>query len=109
MISLSRMATTVEVCGGLSGPDHPDEARLLLAVALDHAQPSGQQEIELVGRLLGVEQHPPARQGEPGGLRRAFVPEEHPREGGVLQVFGKIHHATSLASPSSLRQTTPRA
>ncbi len=83
--------------GRLAWSDHAQELGLLALVAAHHAQPTGQQEVQLVRLLAGVEQHPPAGQREPRHLRRAFRADEQPRQGGVLDVLRQADHLGTLA------------
>ncbi len=96
------------LAGRLAGADHAHEARLLAFRPLDHAQPPRHQEIEPVGVLAGVEQHPPARQGEPRRLGRAPVAHEQPRQRRILEIVGQIDHGGSLTSAGSRRQRLDR-
>ncbi len=88
----------------LAGADHPQEVRLLTFVTLHHAQASGDQEVEAVGVLPRVEQHPPARQREPRRLGRASATQEQPGEGRVLEVGGQLDHDQK---PSLERESPP--
>ncbi len=92
------------LAGRLAGTDHAQEARLLPLGPMHHAQAPRHQEIEPVGVLPGVEQHPPAGHGEPRRLGRAAVAQEQTRQRRVLDVVRQVDHGASLALAASIQK-----
>ncbi len=84
------------LAGRLAGSDDAQELRLLALGAADHAQLAGQQQVDPVRRLAGVEQHPSAGKREPGHVGRTPVPQEQARQGGVLDMLGQRDHRRTL-------------
>jgi len=90
------------LAGRLSGADDAEKAGHLAFDPVDGAQPAGAQEVDEIGRIVGVEQVLAARQMDQFGVGQGLVAREQARQGGISDVVRQMGHGGNLGCRVSL-------